>query len=571
MKKILFLLFLSLFLLVACGGEPAEEEVEAPLDSEAVAEEVETDPPQDEPAEVEPEPTAEAAPEPTEAPAPTEPPLPALLTSAEEMAGVWIGTIAGERGYIMYSPDGRFYLSLIEDNLVTSPRILGEYWFENDQLHLRDLENAGHWTECSADVIGVYTVLDLGDGEARFETVEDGCNEGGFTRNYVFANMKQEWQSAPIAADPLPGLTEALQGIVDTWVNDNGLPSVILMVDMPDRAYTFTGSGGLANPAEGDAILPDDQFIISSMTKTFTAVTILKLVEQGQLSLDEPISQYIPEEYTSRLLVIDGESFGEAITVRQLLNHTSGLGDFSNGVDEDGNGISDFKELVLAEPDTVWDETMVLEWAIENAQPLGQPGEAYGYGDTNYQLLGMIIESTSGMTLDEAYRELIFEPLGMAHTYFEFREPVVAGVNGRSVSHAYYNGVLWNELDSHSYEWGSGGLVSTAPDMNHFLWAWVNGDLFDDPASQEEMTTWVTTPDCGTSYGMGLYQFIYEECDIPGLGENVGHAGLFNSFAYYWPEQNATLIGTLNSNEPSLGFLGIMIEAMFTVQGFTAE
>jgi len=65
---------------------------------------------------------------------------------------------------------------------------------------------------------------------------------------------------------------------------------------------------------------------------------------------------------------------------------------------------------------------------------------------------------------------------------------------------------------------------------------------------------------------MGLYRFVYEECDILGLGENIGHGGLFNSFAFYWPGQNATLIGTLDANQPSLGFLGIMIEAMFTVQ-----
>ena len=145
------------------------------------------------------------------------------------------------------------------------------------------------------------------------------------------------------------------------------------------------------------------------------------------------------------------------------------------------------------------------------------------------------------------------------------------GVNGRLASHAYYNGVLWNELDSHSYEWGSGGLVSTAPDLNRFLWAWTNDDLFHDPASKEAMTTWVMTPDCGTSYGMGLYRFVYEECDIPGLGENIGHPGLFNSFAFYWPEQNATLIGTLNANEPSLGFFGLIIETMFTIQEMSAE
>ncbi|MAT96540.1 MAG: hypothetical protein CL608_05300 [Anaerolineaceae bacterium] len=569
MKGIRILLILCLILLVACGGNEASTTETA--ESEPTNTVIEASPtePVAQPTAV---PTNTAVPQPTYTPEPTNTPAPALVTSADEMVGIWLGTIAGERGYVMYTADGRFYVALMENNLPTMPLVSGEYWFEDGQIHLRDLENAGHWTEC-ADVVGVYNVLDLGDGAVQFQTVDDACNEGGFTRNYLFAHMQQKWQSDPVAVaeDTLPELTAALQAITDNWVSENGVPGVILMVDMPDANFIFQGAAGWANPETDEAMMSDDQFIISSMTKTFTAVTILKLVEQGKLNLDDPIALYLPHDVVSRLLIIDGESFGEAITVRQLLNHTSGLGDFSNGVDVDGNGVPDFKELVLSEPDTLWDASQVLDWAIDNVEPVGQPGEMFSYSDTNYQLLGMIIEAASEMPLHEAYRQFIFEPLGMTHTYFEFQEPVVTGVNGRSVSNAYYNGVLWNELDSHSYEWGSGGVVSTAPDLNRFLWAWASGDLFDDPASQEALTTWVTTPDCGTSYGMGLYRFVYEECDIPGLGENIGHPGLFNSFAFYWPEQNATLIGTFNSNEPSLGFFGIMLEVMFTVQEMAGE
>lgn len=191
----------------------------------------------------------------------------------------------------------------------------------------------------------------------------------------------------------------------------------------------------MADPENGAEIVADDQFIISSGTKMFTAATILKLAEQGGFALDGPISAYLPEELVSQLLILDGQSYGETITVRQLLNHTSGLGDFSNGEDADGSGLPDFKDLVLNEPDTVWTPDAVLEWAIENAPPMGVPGEAFHYSDTNFQLLGEIIENVSGMSLPEAYRRFIFEPVGMEHTYFEFNEDVVVGVDGRSYGH----------------------------------------------------------------------------------------------------------------------------------------
>lgn len=116
-----------------------------------------------------------------------------LITSAEEMAGIWEGTVAGEKGYVIYTPDGRFLVALAQDDLATAPRVSGEYWFEDGQIHLRDLENAGHWAVCDAETVGVYEVLVVDGGKTQFQTVSDGCNEAGFTRNYIFANMTQEW------------------------------------------------------------------------------------------------------------------------------------------------------------------------------------------------------------------------------------------------------------------------------------------------------------------------------------------------------------------------------------------
>jgi len=504
-----------------------------------------------------------------------------LITSVEGMVGIWLGTVAGERGYVMYTEDGRYTVALTQDDLGIAPRVSGEYWFEDGTIHLRDLENAGHWVVCDAEIIGIYEAVVLEDGNVQFQTLEEGCKEGGITRNYIFANMTQERLGDPVPIAEAEVETEAkpesnaelaaaLQAIIDQAVAD-GSPGAVLMVDAPDMGFTWKGAAGMADPDAEEEMTVDDPFIISSGTKMVTAVTLLKLAEEDKLDLDDPIGQYLPEDLVANLLVLDGEPYGETITIRQLLNHTSGLGDFSNGPDTDGSGLPDFKDLVLNEPDTLWDVDAVLAWATENISPTSVPGDGFHYSDTNFQLLGLIIENASGLSLHEAYRQFVFEPLGMNDTYLEFYEDGAPGGNGRSVSQAYYAGTNWNELDSHSYEWGSGGLVSTVEDQNRFMWALVNDKLFEDPATKEAMMNSIETGGPGNYYGLGLWHFVIDEWDMPGLGEAYGHGGLFNSHAHYWPDENIVIVGTLNSNEPQYGFVFQMLAAMAAVQSAAAE
>lgn len=556
MKKmfLLFLLFVVIF--SACGDNSSTEDAADEPDT------VET--------------VAESTAVPSE-PTP-EPAFPADIADSAALVGLWDGSLGGEHGYMVFADDGTYYLSLIRDTILNEPRVTGEYWLEDGQFHLRDEENAGHWTDCAEE--GIYGTTVAEDGTLAFVTIEDSCNEGGFARNYVMQNTKwtrigdvPEGSDAATAVEPgvdAEALAQTLQGIVENYVGAQN-SGVVLLVDAPDLGFSWKGAAGMADPETGVEMMADDQFIISSSTKMYTAVVILKLIEEGKLNLDDPISNYLPEDLVSQIHRLDGHSYGEEITVRQLLNHTSGLGDFSNGVDADEDGISDFKELILAEPETLWDTDMVLEWAIENAAPVGKPGEKFFYSDTNFQLLAQIIEIVSGMTLADAYRQMIFEPLGMVHTYFEFGEDVVAGVDGRPLSQAFYNGTNWNELTSHSYEFGSGGLVSTVDDQNRFLWAWVNDELFSDPNLKAEMTEWVAAEGCGAYYGLGTFNIVFEECDIPAVGTVQGHSGLMNNLAFYWPEQNVTIIGTLNTNEPQLGFIGMMLDTMFALLEASVE
>lgn len=174
-------LFILVLLLAGCQSEP--QAVDEPPEAEAIVEATAV-PPTDIP--------------PTPIPEPTTTPEPALITDTADMAGIWLATVAGERGYFMFTEDGRYTLALSQDQVGTAPRVSGEYWFEDGEFHIRDLENAGHWLVCEAETVGVYEAVVQEDGKIKFQTVDDGCNEGGFTRNYIFANMTQERIGDPV-------------------------------------------------------------------------------------------------------------------------------------------------------------------------------------------------------------------------------------------------------------------------------------------------------------------------------------------------------------------------------------
>ena len=178
MRKVMIYLVVFVIILVGCGGDSTADD--GPSTSSGDAEPVEA---------VEPEPSDA---EPVEAQEPVEADEDPAAMSADDMVGIWEGTVAGEKGYVMYTADGRYLVALVQDDLATAPRVSGEYWFEDGQIHLRDLENAGHWTVCDAETVGVYEVAKDDGGLVKFQTVDDGCDEGGFTRNYIFANMMQE-------------------------------------------------------------------------------------------------------------------------------------------------------------------------------------------------------------------------------------------------------------------------------------------------------------------------------------------------------------------------------------------
>ncbi|MEO8825741.1 MAG: serine hydrolase domain-containing protein [Chthoniobacterales bacterium] len=293
----------------------------------------------------------------------------------------------------------------------------------------------------------------------------------------------------------------------------------------------YEGASGLTAGPGSPSMTPDTPFEIASITKAVTAVTIMKLTEDGKLSLDSRLGELLPEDRT--------RGFDKNITIRQLLSHTSGLPDYWTDGPYDHKGNNAFLRAFLAEPAHFWKPQEMLNFARD--MPAKPPGKGFNYSDTNYVLLGLIIEHRTGRSLHDVFRSMIFEPLGMRDTWLTYHEKQ----RGMPPSHRYEKDDDLNAVPRQSADWASGGLVSTAHDLERFLRGLASGRLFKNHTTLDAMLKAVPVGEEDISYGLGLYRVKLSN----GLGEIWGHDGHGNSFAYYWPQRDITFTGTLNQTE----------------------
>lgn len=292
------------------------------------------------------------------------------------------------------------------------------------------------------------------------------------------------------------------------------------------KSPALEAAAGMARP--GVPMTPQTPFEIASITKTVTAAAVLRLVEMDRLSLATPLGEILPAEEVA--------GFSPDLTVQQLLLHRSGLPDYWQTKPK-GGGPSFLSEF-LAAPHRDWSAGDILAHA--RRLPPKPAGRRFHYSDTNYVLLGRIIEHITGQPLHTAYQRLIFEPLGMTSTWLTYREKG----NDRSLSDRYEGRENLRGVPRQSADWAGGGLASTAHDLERFLRGLQSG-LFRSPRTWALMRQTLPTGERGLSYGLGLYRIELDDS----LGELWGHDGHGNAFAYFWPQRNITFTGTLNQTE----------------------
>jgi D-alanyl-D-alanine carboxypeptidase len=339
--------------------------------------------------------------------------------------------------------------------------------------------------------------------------------------------------ATPATTTPAADVTAALAALVDRTVSQTpSIPGLLLHVQAPDQGLDISVAAGLDDRATGAPLSPDAGLRSASNTKTFTAATILRLVEQRALTLDDPITERLAPD-TLDTLRADGYR-PDAITIRQLLLHTSGVYDYGRD--------PAYQAAVNADPARRWTRLEQVQWAMEHGAPTGEPGQRYAYSDTGYVLLGEIIERSSGAPLADAVRTLLnFDGLALDETYWESLEPTPPGIAGRA--HQYVGDLDGYSLDPSFDLYGAAGLVSTVDDLSAFYRALLRGHLFARP---ETLATMLQIPATNASpqAAMGLFRHHVARTTC------WGNAGMWGTFVVTCPEIDVTIAVSVDQASP---------------------
>jgi D-alanyl-D-alanine carboxypeptidase len=314
------------------------------------------------------------------------------------------------------------------------------------------------------------------------------------------------------SAELTPSITRALKRA--------GAPGAIVGVWQPGRrAYVRTF--GVRDTQTRQPMRRDLYMRIGSETKTFTVTALLQLAEQGKVSLDDPISKYIP-----------GVVQGDQITLRQLANMTSGIENYT---------LTDtFDTTLQTDPHKVWTPQELLD--LVAGQPLlFPPGQGFSYSNTNTVLIGLVVEQVSGESIGAYIKRHITDPIGMTQTSFPLDsalpDPHADGYANDTPDKSVANATNWNP----SWTWAAGQMVSTLRDLRIWAPRLATGQGLLGAKMQRERARSVAGPGDPVTYGLGMFnvhQWLGHNGSLPG----------YQTLALYRPQTKTTIVALINTD-----------------------
>ena len=360
-----------------------------------------------------------------------------------------------------------------------------------------------------------------------------------------------------------PDVNQELQYLISDLVkNDTSVKNCALSVIKGDDSVVWSGGAGIASQDGQVPMTQDTPFYIASITKLYTATAVMRLYEQGSLSLDDPMSKYLPAELIQGIHVYEGRDYSHDITLHHLLSHTSGIADYYTEKPKGGKSLF---EVFLEEPERKWTAEETIEIVRNDLQPNFPPGTDASYSDTNFQLLGKVIEAITDKPLHVVFEEFFFCPLKLKHT------GLVGHFNAGSIRFAAPADVFCRDrnitaIRSNGSYWADGGIVSTAGDCILFLKALNEGRMIRKD-TLTLMHNWhkLKFP---LQYGYGtmyfkLPRFMKMVMNVPELW---GHSGSTGSFLYYAEDLDLYMAGSINQTESKLTPFKLMGRVAKTIQ-----
>lgn len=310
-----------------------------------------------------------------------------------------------------------------------------------------------------------------------------------------------------------------------------------------------------------DSISINHPFYTASVTKIFTATAIGILKDQNKLNFEDKIAGYLPDSLITNLHVLGGKNYSEELTIANLLQHTSGLPDYFT--DETNDGSPNIINQLLMKPNKLWSTGELIQFSKEKMTPHFVPSKGYHYTDTEYVLLALIIENVSGLSLDEFFKQHIFQPLNMHSSYVNLKSSSIK--NKLPIVKFYASQYELSSLKSLSADWGGGGLVSTTHDLIAFLKAF-NTDKIVKKDTRLAMQNWVTETK-GMEYGFGIRQVsLGELTNTESDLQLIGHSGSTASFLWYCPQLDTYISGTFNQLEVSKSALILVYKILTMIE-----
>jgi D-alanyl-D-alanine carboxypeptidase len=360
---------------------------------------------------------------------------------------------------------------------------------------------------------------------------------------FIAAGVSTGWRlRAPRSSGDL---NAELQSVVSGLVADDAsVKNCVVAVMAADTGFAWSGAAGIANRDARLPMRPDSPIYIASVTKLFTAAAIMRLYEQGAVSLDDPMAKYLPKELIRGINVYHGKDYSGDITIKELLSHRSGIADYYTDKAKDGKSLAD---LLVAAPERSWTIDQAIVRARDELKPHSPPGTDAYYSDTNFQLLGKIIETVTGKRLHVVFKDFFFHPLRLKHTWLIGRsEPLLPSAAPADV---FRGDATVTKARSNTVYWADGGIVSTAEEMIVFLKALNDGRIVRRD-TLERMHHWhkLRFP-LQYGYGTMYFRLPWPLDALSGFPALWGHSGSTGSFLYYAEDLHLYIAGTIDQTE----------------------